>query len=395
LATTPLIYRGRPGAAPVGAPWAQGRRGTPLPPGRGVEGAHVAPGALWCKRGGSEVAVVRVGVAGFGNVGREFVRLLAERRGLLLERYGFEPRLVFIADSRGWLGSREGLDWGLVGEALSAPRGGVSGLEGGRPGGSVLEAVESLGVDVLVDATPSRYDDPGAALSWWLRVLDAGGAVVAADKAPLATRCRELLAGPRGRRVFYKATVMAGTPLIDVLRFGLAGRRVERVTGVLNGTTNYVLGLVEKGHSLTEAVREAQARGYAEPDPSADLEGLDLAAKAAIVSCTLGAPVSVWDVERRAVVDEEAAARAREAASRGRRLRYVAVVEPQAGRAYVDLVEVGPGSPLYGLEGVMNAALIETVEAEPVYLQGPGAGPRATAAAMLSDLVEAVLTGAV
>ncbi len=339
--------------------------------------------------------MVRIGVAGFGNVGREFVRLLAERRGLLRDRYGFEPRLVFIADSRGWLGSPGGLDWGLVERALGAPRGGVSGLEGGRPGGTVLEAVESIGVDVLVDATPSRYDDPGEAFSWWTRVLDAGGAVVAADKAPLATRCGELLGAPRGRRLFYKATVMAGTPLIDVLRFGLAGRRVERVTGVLNGTTNYVLGLVEKGYSLQEAVREAQERGYAEPDPSADLEGLDLAAKAAIVSCTLGAPVSVWDVERRAAVDEAAAERARRAAERGRRLRYVAVVEPGTGRAFVDLVEVGPGNPLYSLEGVMNAALIETVEAEPIYIQGPGAGPRATAAAMLSDLVEAVLTGAV
>ncbi|KSW11611.1 hypothetical protein CF15_01925 [Pyrodictium occultum] len=331
---------------------------------------------------------LRIGLAGFGNVGRAFTRMLAERQGLLAERYGLEPRLVFIADSRGFLGSSLGLDWGRVEAALRAPRGGLSRLEGGFEG-SVAEALERFDIDVLVDATPSRYDSPGEALSWYERVLSSGGAVVAADKAPLATSCSRLLRGSWSRRVFYKATVMAGTPLIDVLRWGLAGRRVKRLQGVLNGTTNYVLGLAEKGMSFEEAVREAQARGYAEPDPSADLEGHDLAAKAAIVSCTLGTPKTVFEVERLNRVDEEAFRRAAEAAARGKRLKYVALVEPGAGRAVVELVEVGPENPLYRVEGVYNAALIETAEAEPITLVGPGAGPSATASAMLSDLVSA------
>lgn len=338
---------------------------------------------------------LRVGLAGFGNVGRAFARLLIDRRPVLRERLGVEPVLVFIADSGGFLGSRDGLDWGLVERALEAPRGRVSGLEGGQPGGTVEEAIEGLGVDVLVDATPSRYDEPETALGWWLRVLDSGGAVVTADKAPLATRCGVLLSPPgRARRLFYKATVMAGTPLVDMLRWGMAGRLVKKVTGVLNGTTNYVLGLAEEGWGFQEAVREAQRRGYAEPDPSADLHGFDLAAKAAILSCTLGSPLSLRDVERRDVVDEAAFQRAREAARRGRRLKYVATVEPGRG-ARVELVEVGPESPLYRLRGVMNGVLVEPREAEPVYVEGPGAGRLATASSLLADLAAAVLQGVV
>ena len=340
-------------------------------------------------------AALRLGLAGFGNVGRAFASLLAERRRLLAERLGVEPVLVFIADSGGYLGSPKGLPWGAVEEALRAPRGGVSRLPGGRPGGTVVEALERLGVDVLVDATPSRYDSPEEALSWWLSVLDSGGAVVTADKAPLATRCAGLLGAPsRSRRLFYKATVMAGTPLIDMLRWGMAGRRVSRLTGVLNGTTNYVLGLAEEGRGFWEAVRDAQEKGYAEPDPSADLHGHDLAAKAAIVSCTLGSPLSLGEVEVRDRVDEEAFRRAAEAAARGRRLRYVAVVEPGRG-AWVALTEVGPGGPLSRLRGVTNGALVEPVEAEPIYVEGPGAGRLATAASLLADLAAAVLQGVV
>ena len=332
--------------------------------------------------------VLRIGLAGFGNVGRAFTRMLMERCSWLQELYGFEPQLVFIADSRGFLGSATGLPWSTIEKALAAPRGRISRLEGGVPG-SVSEAIERFSIDVLVDVTPSRYDSPGEALSWYERVLSSGSAVVAADKAPLATSCSRLLWGAWGRRIFYKATVMAGTPLIDVLRWGLAGRVVTRVQGILNGTTNYVLGLAEQGMGFEEAIRDAQNKGYAEPDPSADLEGFDLAAKAAIVSCTLGVPKTLFEVERLDRVDEDAFRRAAEATARGRRLKYVALVEPSTGRAVVKLVEVSPENPLYRVDGVNNAVFIETAEAEPITLVGPGAGLSATASALLSDLVSA------
>jgi homoserine dehydrogenase len=286
-----------------------------------------------------------------------------------------------------------GLPRGIVGRLLEAPRGAVSRHAGGagRPGASVEEVLEECSPDILVNATPSRYDSSEPLqLRWAVKVLENGGLVVFADKAPMAMQCWRLLSGGWASRVYYKATVMAGTPLIDMLRYGFAGRRVRLFQGALNGTVNYILWLAEKGLSFSEALRRAQEEGYAEPDPSLDLRGYDLAAKAAIVSCTLGSLVSMKDVVIEAVVDSDAAERARAAAGRGRRLRYVAVVRP-GFKPKVSLVEVGGDSPLYHGSSIENVAVVENEEAPPVAVRGPGAGPMATAASLLSDTVNAAL----
>lgn len=329
-------------------------------------------------------------LAGFGTVGREFARLLLERRGEA-GRAGVELRVVGVVDSRGAAVDCNGLPADTISKLLGAPRGQVSSVAPqGKPGATVEDVVEMCNPDILVDATPSRYEGEPPQLRWALKVLRSGGAVVFADKAPMATACHRLLGGGWSWRVYYKATVMAGTPLIDLLRYGMLGRRVESVRGALNGTCNYVLWLAEKGYDYGEAVKRAQEEGYAEPDPTLDLKGFDLAAKAAIISCTLGSPVTVWDVRVRSIVDEDAARRAREAARAGRRLRYIATVKP-GSRPEVALVEVTVDTPLYEGVGVENVAVIETEEAPPVTVRGPGAGPRATAASLLSDTLHAAL----
>ena len=328
-----------------------------------------------------------VGIAGFGNVGRAFAKLLIERAGKL--SLGEKLRIVFIADSKGAIASPEGLPVQAVAKALETPRGRLYSIDGyGRKGVSVEELLEAMAPDVLVDVTPSIYEGEPPQLRWHTAVLSAGGAVVPANTAPLALKCSYLLCGAWGRRVYYKATVMAGTPLIDLLRYGLAGRNIKLVRGVLNGTTNYILGLLEKGVSFAEAVGRAQAEGYAEPDPSTDLKGFDLAAKAAIVSCTIGRPVSIHDVRIEDQLEPGIERRVGEARSRGLRLKYVAVVDDKGPRVMLETLT--PDDPLARAEGVTNAAYIETSEAPPITIYGPGAGPMATASALLSDLVLAI-----
>jgi homoserine dehydrogenase len=336
------------------------------------------------------LASLTVGLAGFGLVGRAFAEMLAEKRQLIRERYGVRLSLVFIADSRGAAVDCAGLDWRLVGRLTRLPRGAVSSAEGvGRPGLTVGELVEECRPDILVDATPSIYMRRPVQLEWALEVLGYGGAVVFADKAPMAVACGQLLSGSKGRRVFYKATVMAGTPLIDMLRYGFSGRRVVRVRGALNGTCNYLLWLAaEKGLGLSEALSEAAREGYAEPNPELDVNGVDLAAKAAILSCTLGFEATLWDVEVADRVDGRAMEWAVEARHRGARLRYVATVEP-GRRLRVHLEEVGAEDPLYHGGPAENVAVVESEEAGRVAVYGPGAGARATAASLLSDLANA------
>jgi homoserine dehydrogenase len=331
--------------------------------------------------------LLRIGIAGFGNVGRTFVKLALERGGEL--GLWSQARIVFVADSRGAVIRPEGLNGSDLEKMLSLPRGRVSSLQGiGLPGVSVDELLEKHGVDVLVDITPSTYRGDIPQLKWYLRVLGAGGAVVTADKAPIALRGPELLRR-HGCRLFYKATVMAGTPLIDLLRVGLVARRITRVRGALNGTSNYVLSMLEKGYSLSEAIKDAQEKGYAEPDPSTDLKGFDLAAKAAIVACTIGLGYTFDDVVIADEISAEAENLVRRASEKGKKIRYV--LEVQRGqRPVVRLAELEPGDPIAATSGALNVAQIETEEAEPITVYGPGAGPLATASSLLSDLVLAI-----
>jgi len=327
-----------------------------------------------------------IGIAGFGNVGREFVKLLLDRGDSL--GIWDKAKVVFIADSKGVILDDKGLEPGVLASALSLPRGGLGSYQGiGHEGVSVDELLDKI--DILVDITPSIYRDEPPQLSWFRRVLRNGGAVVTADKAPLAMNCSSILSGKQGRRVFYKATVMAGTPLIDVLRYGLRGRVVERVRGALNGTSNYVLTLVEEGKSLSEALYDAQMRGYAEPDASIDLRGLDLAAKASIIACTLGNYVNLHNVHVEDRIEPGIEKRVAELRRQGKRLRYI--LEVCRGRApVVRLSVLEPRDALWSSVGVLNVAEVVTEEAEPIVMQGPGAGPRATASSLLSDLLLAI-----
>ena len=329
---------------------------------------------------------IALAIVGFGGVGRAFARLLLEKKSLVEKAAGSEVHVAFIADSRGLVGSHEGLDWGLVERALAAPRGSVSMLPGGRPGASVYEAIDEMRPDILVDATPSIYqgDLPKVKRGWYEAVLGYGGFVVTASKDVLALWCGELSGGGWGLRLLYKASIMAGTPLADMLRWGFKGRDVRLLRGVLNGTTNFVLGLVERGYRLDEAVEEAVARGYAEPDPSADLKGLDLAAKASIATCSLEAHVPLYSVRIESVVDSSVEGMVASALSRGLRVKYVA--EAGRGWARVRLVEVPQGDPLYSVDGPGNAVVVETGEGV-IEVRGPGAGYEAAASALFSDVM--------
>ncbi|BAN90199.1 homoserine dehydrogenase [Aeropyrum camini SY1 = JCM 12091] len=322
---------------------------------------------------------MRVVIAGFGSVGRRLASLLLERGGA----YGLS--LAAALDSRG----HAIFDTpGCVEEALKTPRGGLSGVSCGAPGSGpgVLEGVDYDAL-VLTTASSPATGEPG--LGYARAALEGGRAVVAADKPPVAMLLLEHGGPPQG--LFYKATVMAGTPLIDLLRVGLAGRRVLRVVGVLNGTSNYILNLLMEGVPLEDAVDSAARLGIAEPDPSADLGGVDLALKASIISQTLGCPLAPGDVEVRGTV-WDAAGWAPGLRGVGVAVRYTAVVDVAACRAVVGLTLHRVGSRLYSLPGSLNAAVI-SLEDSTIYLEGPGAGLGVTASTLLSDLVLASRPG--
>ncbi|MEM0370553.1 MAG: homoserine dehydrogenase [Pyrobaculum sp.] len=297
---------------------------------------------------------------GFGGVGRTYAEVLYAKT---------QYRLCAVFDSRGGVGSREGLGWGEVKTLLKQPRGAVAESGVGRR----LEVEEALDFcQVVVDVSPPNYIDGEPALSLYKKALARGLSVVTANKAPLALKFSELA----NKRLFYKATVMAGTPLVDLLK-GLAPQVVTHVRGILNGSTNYVMTRVYKdGVPFDRAVEEAKELGILEPDPRLDLEGLDPAAKLVIIANTLGVSIALGDVVRRPLEP------------RGPVTRYVASLDVSRKAAVVEPVALPPDDPLH-VDYTMNAVEIST-DVNKILVKGKGAGRLETAYVLLNDTFKAL-----
>ncbi len=319
---------------------------------------------------------LRVVLLGCGNVGQEVVRLLAEHADDLAARIGAPLELAGIA-------VRE------PGRARNLPV--PASLFTDDAHGLVGRGDADLVVEVIGGIEPAR--------GLILTALDRGASVVTANKALLAADGPTLFEAAElaGRDLFYEASVAAAIPLVRPLRESLAGDRVTRIVGVVNGTTNFVLDQMDcSGVDFATAVAQAQDLGYAEADPTADVDGYDAAAKASILaSLAFHTRISSADVYREGIRgitrDDVEAARAM-----GCVIKLLAVCEvggedgvPRTVSARVHPALVPRESPLAAVRGAYNAVVVEAEAAGRLMFYGPGAGGRPTASAVLGDLVTA------
>lgn len=294
-------------------------------------------------------------------MGRTFAQVLYGRTDL---------KIAAVFDSRGGVANCRGFERDEVEKLLGAPRGGVAQAGVGKP--AALDEALRCG-EVLVDVSPPNYSDGEPAISAYRKALRYGLSIVTANKAPLALYFSELYEKP----VFYKATVMAGTPVID-MALGLIGQRTSRIRGILNGTTNYILTRVDiDGLKFEEALEEAKARGYVEPDPAVDLEGLDAAAKLVILANTLGLRIGLADVRREPLK------------YLGPRTKYVAEADFEARSASVRPAVLQPDDFLLQARYAVNAVEI-TTEVNDIRVLGRGAGRLETSLALLNDVLRAM-----
>ncbi len=323
---------------------------------------------------GAEEAV-RVAVLGCGNVGGALVTLLLGDADAIAARSGVHLELVGVA----------------VGDPSRARQGVPSSLITGDAKGLVSDP----GVDVVVELIGGV--DPARGLVE--AALAAGKPVVTANKELIAAHGSALAetAAGAGLDLLYEAAVAGAIPLIRPLRESLAGERIRRVMGIVNGTTNYILTMMsEKGVSYAEALVEAQRLGYAERDPSADVDGHDAASKAAILaSLAFRCDVVADDVPREGIatvdpVDISFADRL------GYVVKLLAVIERTGGTEDVPeiSVRVHPAMlprthPLAAVRGAFNAVFVEGDGAGELMLYGQGAGGKPTASAVLGDLIDA------
>jgi homoserine dehydrogenase len=317
---------------------------------------------------------LKVAVLGCGSVGSQVVRLLTEQAADLRARVGAPVELVGIAVRR-----------------LDAPRDVQipDGLLTTDADGLVARADVDLVIEVIGGIEPAR--------SLILASLENGASVVTANKALLAEDGPTLFeaADKAGRDLYYEAAVAGAIPILRPLRESLAGDRVTRVLGIVNGTTNYILDKMDTaGAGFSEALEEAQELGYAEADPTADVEGFDAAAKAAILaSLAFHSRVTAADVHREGITDVTAADVA-SAQEMGCVVKLLSICElrPTAGGDDAVAVRVHPAMiprshPLASVREAYNAVFVESEAAGQLMFYGPGAGGAPTASAVLGDLV--------
>ncbi|HEX4190044.1 MAG TPA: homoserine dehydrogenase [Marmoricola sp.] len=316
---------------------------------------------------------VRVALLGCGVVGSQVARLISEQADDLAARVGAPVELAGIAVRR--LGLERDAD--LPAELFTT---------------DAEELVSRPDVDVVIEVIGGI--EPARTLI--LAALGAGASVVSANKALLAEDGATLFAAAEqaGRDLYYEAAVAGAIPIVRPLRESLAGDKVTRVLGIVNGTTNYILDKMDSsGAGFTEALEEAQALGYAEADPTADIEGFDAAAKAAILaSLAFHTRVVAADVHREGIAEVTASdvASARAMGCVVKLLAICALVQGPDGPAVT--VRVHPAMiplahPLASVRGAYNAVFVESEAAGQLMFYGPGAGGAPTASAVLGDLV--------
>lgn len=318
----------------------------------------------------------RIALYGFGSVGKAFARLLLAKDRVLRDRYAFDWRVTAIVTAQhGFAADDAGLD---LETCLSQP----SLPERGLPPG-----ISALPADVLIEVTTLNAKDGQPALDHVRDALSAGMDVVTANKGPIAHAYRELegLARARSLSLRFEAAVADNLPLFNLARCALPAAEIRSVRGIFSSTTNYLVSKATAGWPFSDALEEARRLGIAERDPSHDLEGWDAAVKAVIVNnVLLGGEIKVQDVVREPLT-EAVAARARAVARKGRRLRMVASIEPEAARW--GPVELAPDDPLYAVDGFSLGAEIVTDVAARLSLGLHEPHVEQTAYALLADLL--------
>jgi homoserine dehydrogenase len=316
---------------------------------------------------------LKVALLGCGVVGTQVARLLTEQADDLALRVGARLELAGIAVRRVAHKRSAAIDRSLL---TTDPHALAT-----RPDVDIV-------VEVIGGIEPAR--------SLLLAALKGGKPVVTANKALLAENGAEIYGAAReyGADLYYEASVAGAIPLLRPLRESLAGDTVHRVLGIVNGTTNFILDRMDSsGAGFAESLEEAQALGYAEADPTADVEGFDAAAKAAILaSLAFHTPVTAADVHREGIT-EVSATDILSARGLGRVVKLLAICDrSDAGNGQGVSVRVHPAMiprshPLASVSEAYNAVFVEAESAGRLMFYGAGAGGTPTASAVLGDIV--------
>ena len=329
---------------------------------------------------------MRIILVGCGIVGQSFLKLITYREAELFSSYGFRPKIVAIVDRKGAAINPKGLDPVKM-LSLKTDRGTVAAsVDFGRPALKALDVIESVEAEIVIEITPSSIDDAELGLSHIKAAFRNRKHVVTTNKGPLGNCLPMLteLAEQNGVCFRFSGTVGGGTPILEFGKNGLLGDRITAIRGILNGTTNYILSeMDERRAAFHEALRQAQKLGYAEHDPSMDIDGKDTACKLVIMAnWIMDKKVTLKDVSIQGIgsitlQDLEAAAR------KSCTVKLIGSIENSLS---VKPTEIDRND-LLCVSGVSNAVTFVSLSAGEETIIGRGAGGMETASAILRDLI--------
>ena len=329
---------------------------------------------------------MRIILIGYGVVGQGLARILRHRHSENLQDYGFNPKIVAIVDRGGaavdpkGLSLEETLEYKKKGTVAAIPKVGHSKL-------TPLEIIESVEAEVVVEATPTNVKNAEPALSHIKSAFKTGKHVVTTNKGPLALEMPSLTELAEHNNVYlrFSGTVGGGTPVLELAKKCLAGDKIVSIRGILNGTTNYILTeMAEKSISFQEALGRAQELGYAETDPSMDIDGTDSACKIVIMAnWIMNKKLTLADVKVKGIRDVKLEA-LEKAAKKGNTIKLIGSINTSA---QVTPTEISRHNPLC-VSGVLNAVTYVSEFAGEETIIGRGAGGMETASAVLRDLLD-------
>ncbi len=316
--------------------------------------------------------MIHIALLGFGVVGSGAAEVLTQNKAVIEKKIGSPVNIKYILDLR---------------EFPDSPFGHL-----------VVHDFDTIANDPEVSLVAEMMGGSHPAYDFSLRALRAGKSVVTSNKEVVANFGTELLAVAREMGVAYlfEASVGGGIPLIRPLREDLASNNITAISGILNGTTNYILTKMDtEGTAFEEALRDAQARGYAEANPAADIEGIDAARKIVILAAmAFGKRLNPADILCEGIT-AITAADSELATELGYTIKLIGYTTEQNGRilAMVSPRLVPLSSPIAGVNGVFNGVLISADMVGEVMFYGPGAGKLPTASAIVGDMMDIMSHG--
>jgi len=336
----------------------------------------------------------KLGLIGCGTVGQGLLEILDKKGAQLKKDFGFEAKVVAITDKlKGTLMVPAGIDNKKVlallaqGKTLGDYRPGKKPMEM-----DPLDVIAACGADIIAELTYTNIKTGEPATSYIKKALQAGKHVVTSNKGPAALHYRELQDLAWKKKVYFRieGTVMSGTPVFTLFENGFAGNTVREIKGILNGTTNFILSKMEQDNmEYGDALALAQKLGYAEADPTADVEGFDALAKVVILSnVILGGNIKPSDIKPQGI---SSITRPMVLDAKQEGCRYKLIAQTKRDGAEI-IASVAPqklllSDPLAGIMGTQNALTFDLDLLGKVTIQGPGAGKFETGDSILQDML--------